>query len=199
MNGGGYVKWTKKLFDKFDKVLDKNGVILYNMSYGSENTSDMFLAISEIIQNTNFNIQDCIIWKKSNAFPNTCSPNKLTRITEFVFVFCRKGEEQTFSCNKEISSIRPTGQKMYKNIFNFIEAPNNDGSCNLNKATYSSELCKRLLNIYAKSNSRIYDPFMGTGTTAVACRNMNNGYICFGSELSKEQVEYSKERINKNE
>jgi DNA modification methylase len=35
---------------------------------------------------------------------------------------------------------------------------------------------------------------MGTGTTALACKNLNMGYI--GSEISLEQVKYSEERLN---
>ena len=50
-----------------------------------------------------------------------------------------------------------------------------------------------LLNIYAKNNSVIYDPFMGTGTTAVACRQLGHSYI--GSELSPQQCEYANSRI----
>ena len=81
-----------------------------------------------------------------------------------------------------------------ENIFNFIEAPNNDGSNKLNKATYSSELCEKLLSIYAHDGMSVYDPFMGTGTTAIACEKMNMEW-CFGSELSEAQVEYSKNRL----
>ena len=151
--------------------------------------------LSDVIDNTNFTIADRIVWKKASALPNNVSHNKLTRITEDIYVFCRKNEFKTFNANKTVSSVRKTGQKMYNNVFNFIEAKNNDGSCKLNKATYSSELCEKLLTIYAKDNAIIYDPFMGTGTTGIACYNM--GLDCFGSELSEAQVEYSKERLLK--
>ena len=59
--------------------------------------------------------------------------------------------------------------------------------------SYSTDLCKKLLSIYARPNSVVYDPFMGTGTTAVACEEM--GFNCIGSELSEAQVEYSKNRL----
>lgn len=83
---------------------------------------------------------------------------------------------------------------MYENIFNFVEAANNDGPCLLNKATYSSELCEKLLNIYCPPNGFVYDPFMGTGTTAVACEKMDLQWS--GSEISVNQVEYANNRIN---
>lgn len=189
-----YIKFSKELFNSFENILSDNGVILYNLSYGAENTECLFLTISEILSETDFTLADVIIWKKPNSIPNCISSNKLTRITEFVFVFCRKSEFLTFYTNKKIVSVRKNGQKMYGNYFNFIEAPNNDGGrCELNKATYSSELCEKLLNFYAKPSATVYDPFMGTGTTAIACEKM--GLSCIGSELSKDQVEYSKERL----
>lgn len=195
-----YCKWTIELFNHYDKVLNKNGVILYNISYGSENPYVMWMAMADIIRNTNFMIADCIIWKKKSALPNNVSKNKLTRITEFVFVICRKTEFKTFNANKKITSHNSKGQAYYENIYNFIEAANNDGACKLNKATYSSELCEKLLNIYANTNSVVYDSFMGTGTTAVACRRFNNfenNIVCIGSELSEAQIQYSKERLTK--
>ena len=85
-----YCDWSIKLFNEFDKVLSKNGIILYNLSYGSENPNVMWMTLGDIVRNTNFMIADCIIWKKKSALPNNVSHNKLTRITEFVFVICRK-------------------------------------------------------------------------------------------------------------
>lgn len=199
MDEDQYVDWTIDLFNHFNTVLDKNGVILYNISYGSENPNAMWRIPGSIIENTDFMIADCIVWKKKSALPNNVSHNKLTRITEFVYVICRKDEFKTFNANKQITKIGKNGQKYYENMFNFIEAPNNDGPCDLNKATYSSDLCLQLLNIYAKEDSVVYDPFMGTGTTAVACHkfNPNDNMVCIGSELSEKQVEYSQERLKK--
>lgn len=191
-----YCNWTVDIFNHYDKILNKNGCVLYNMSYGNENPNTMWLAISDILRKTNFMIADTIIWKKRSALPNNVSHNKLTRIIEYVFVLCRKDEYKTFNCNKKVKSYNSKGQKYYENIFNFVEAKNNDGTNPYNKATYSTELCEKLLNIYAKEGNTIYDSFMGTGTTAVACVKLNMN--CYGSELSKNQCDFAIERI-KNE
>lgn len=195
MTDDEYSAFTQKLFVEFDRILKPSGVVLYNISYGSENRDGMFKAIYHIIENTPFTIADVIVWKKKSAFPNSTSPNKLTRITEFVFVFCRKGEELLFHANKPVTSIRPSGQKAYGNVFNFIEAANNDENCPIHKATYSTELCSKLLSIYAKPHSLIYDPFMGTGTTAVACKNLGHDYI--GSDISEAYCRWANDRISK--
>ncbi len=193
-----YCDWTVDIFNHFDQVLTPNGVVLYNISYGSEYPNALWLVVGDIIKRTNFMIADCIIWKKKSALPNNVG-NKLTRITEFVFVLCRKDEFKTFNINKKVKSISRTGQKYYENVFNFIEAANNDGTCKINKATYSSDLCLQLLDIYANENTTVFDPFMGTGTTAVACEKFcqNDTMMCIGCELSEAQIQFSKDRLAK--
>ena len=199
--GEEYCDWCIDIFNHIDKILKPNGVVLWNVSYGTDATINtegiglMWNSISDIIRHTNFTVADKIVWKKKSALPNNVSPNKLTRICEEVFVFCRKNEYKTFHANKEVSKIGKNGQQFYKVIYNFIEAPNNDGSTSLNKATYSSNLCVQLLNMYAPKNGLVYDPFMGTGTTGIACEILNLN--CIGTEIDAEQVEYSKERLNK--
>lgn len=191
-----YLDWSVDLFNSYEEILKENGVVLYNVSYSAENNPNiMWLLISEIINKTKFMVADCIIWKKGSALPNNVSHNKLTRITEFVFVFCRKEEYKTFNCNKKVKSRSKTGQRYYENIFNFFEARNNDGSNNLNKATFSTDFCEKLINIYLKEGNLVYDSFMGTGTTANACIKLGLNFI--GSELSEAQCKYGEERIIK--
>ena len=200
MTSEKYRDWCVKLFNTFDTILSENGLVLWQVSYGtnvsgnSESIGLMWNVLSDVIDKTDFTIADRIVWKKSSAIPNNTSSNKLTRITEDVYVFCRKSEYKTFHANKGLVSVNErTGQKFYNNIFNFIEARNNDGSNPYNKATYSTELCEKLLAIYAQKDTVVYDPFMGTGTTANACKNM--GLDCYGSEISKNQVNYANERL----
>ena len=191
-----YCNWIVKLFNNFDDILQKDGVIIWNISYGCEKPNSMWLSLFHILEKTNFMISDSIVWKKSSCLPNNTSHHSLSRICEFIFILCRKSEYETYQANKKITSVSSTGQKYYENIFNFITAPNNDGSCDLNKATYSSELCVKLLKIYAKKNDVVYDPFMGTGTTAIGCEIYGNkDMICIGSEISLEQVKFSKKRL----
>lgn len=188
-----YIDWTISLFNKFDLVLKENGVILYNFSYSIENPSLPYILMSSIISRTNFTIADTIIWKKSNSIPHPASYNRLNRIVEFIFVICRKPEIKTFTCNKKVVKTSLKGQNYYEIIDNFIIAKNNDGPSELNKATYSTELCEKLLTIYGDEGYIVYDPLIGTGTTAFAAKKLKMNYI--GSEISKSQVEYCEKRL----
>lgn len=186
-----YLKWSIALFNKYDNILQKNGVILYNISYGNENPNILWLLIADIIKNTNFMIADCIIWKKSTALPNSTSKNKLTRIC--VFVIVRKNEYKTFNSNKKIINVSSRGQNFYEVFYNYIEAKNNDGSNSLNKATFSGEFVQKLLNMYATKETIVYDSFSGIGTTFFKCKELGIDFI--GSELSADQCNFIEGKI----
>lgn len=60
-------------------------------------------------------------------------------------------------------------------------------------APYPIELPTRLIKLYTFSNDIVLDPFMGSGTTAIACINENRRYI--GFELNKDFYINSLKRI----
>lgn len=195
INNNNYAEWIVSIFDEFNRILATNGVVLWNMSYGSENTECMSLTVAEIIKKSNFTLADILVWKKPTATPNNVSPNKMTRICEYVYVFCRKTEFLTFETNKKEISKSDSGQSIYENIYNFFEAQNNDEPTPLNKATFSTAFVDKLIKMYVKAHSLVLDCFMGTGTTAIACMNKNINFI--GCELSPAQCDYANTRIKK--
>lgn len=52
---------------------------------------------------------------------------------------------------------------------------------------------ERLLLASTKENALILDPFMGSGTTAVACKKLNRNFI--GIEKEPEFIRLAKNRI----
>ena len=56
------------------------------------------------------------------------------------------------------------------------------------------ELMEHLIKIFSKKGALVVDPFLGSGTTAIACKN--TGRKCIGIELNKEYFEISKRRLN---
>lgn len=163
-----YTEFVKNLFMHFDQILKPDGVILYNFSYSAQSVerTKMYWDILNMINNTNFLIIDQITWKKTTALPISAH-NKLSRVCENVFAIARKSEFKTFKANKPVSKTLGN-QVFYEYVTNFIEAPNNDGVTLLNRATFSSELVVKLLKLYCYSKDCVvYDPFMGTGTTAL--------------------------------
>ena len=185
-----YLQIRLNEFKEFSRIMEDTGVICYNLSYHNENPILPTLLMTLIHQETDLTLADMITWKKSTAIPFQTSPTKLSRICELVYVIVKKEFLHEFKTNKEISKINEkTGQKFYKNYTNLIEAKNNDSiKCKL-KASFSEDFVTKLLDIYFHEGSLIYDPFMGIGTTARACKKSSRNYI--GSELDKEHFDIS--------
>lgn len=55
---------------------------------------------------------------------------------------------------------------------------------------------KDILNMFSKENDLILDPFIGSGSVAVACKQINRNYI--GFEIDLEYCKIAKERLKKN-
>lgn len=183
-----YLEVRTNEFKEFSRIIDDRGVICYNISYHNENPILPTLLMTKIHQETDLTVADIITWKKSNAIPFQTSPTKLSRLCELVYVIVKKNHLHNFITNKEISKINEkTKQKFYKNYTNLIEAKNNDGIKTKLKASYSEDLVLKLINIYFPKDSLIYDPFIGIGTTARACKKSNRKFI--GSELDKEHYD----------
>lgn len=193
MNYDDYMEWLMNIFKCYDRILAKNGVILFNINYSTDKKTNIapFELIVRLEKESNFTLADNICWKKSNALPNNVS-NKLTRIWENVLVFVRKEDYKTFNINKKVKSISRTGQKYYEGMLNFITAKNNDGVNKLNKATFSTDLVNQLLDMYYVGGV-VLDNFNGTGTTTKAC--YDRGIECIGIEKDEEQCEFAKMRL----
>ena len=192
-----YIKIRVEEFKEFERISKDDGVICYNISYHNENPILPQLLIAEIHKQTNLTIADIITWKKKNSIPFQTSPTKLSRICELIYVIVKKDNLHSFKTNKEISKINEkTGQKFYKNYTNYIEAKNNDGFNSKLKASFSTDLVEKLIDIYFPENSIIYDPFIGIGTTAKGCISKKCNYI--GSERVNEFYNDSKINIKNN-
>lgn len=189
-----YIQIRLEEFIQFQRIIKDEGVILYNISYHNENPILPLLLITEVHKQTDLTVADMISWKKSHSIPFQTSPTKLSRLVEQVYVIVKKDKLHSFRTNKEVSKVnQKTGQKFYKGYNNLVEAKNNDGViCDL-KASYSSELVSKLIDIYFPKPSIIYDPFSGIGTTAVACKNSGLDYI--GSEINESFWKISNDRL----
>ena len=60
-------------------------------------------------------------------------------------------------------------------------------------APYPIELVERFINLYSYEKDLILDPFIGSGTTAIAANNLNRNYI--GYEISEDYCELANKRI----
>ena len=65
--------------------------------------------------------------------------------------------------------------------------------CGWHPTTKNIEILERIIRAYSNENNLILDPFMGSGSTAIACKLSNRDYI--GCELDKVYIRKARERI----
>jgi len=78
---------------------------------------------------------------------------------------------------------------------NFLVAKPNKkekGDDNTHITVKPIHLIEHLIKIFSKKNSLVVDPFLGSGTTAIACKNTERN--CIGIEINEEYYEISKKR-----
>lgn len=104
----------------------------------------------------------------------------------------RDGTEKYYSAPSRRIKLNPLGACPPDYLEVNTNCSENDGSDN-HYATYPQKLIIPLIKAGSKKKDTILDPFMGSGTTGVACVNLNRNFI--GIEISPEYCKISEKRI----
>lgn len=123
---------------------------------------------------------DILSWHKTNALPNF--HNKYLSDTEYCLYF-RKGRPgrcwpQSYEDAKTywLESINATDKKLWGH-----------------PTIKPINIIEKLIRNSSKEKQMVFDPFMGSGTTGVACKRLNRNFI--GGDLDGHWVTIAKERI----
>lgn len=158
---------------KFSEWIPKCYEILQNDSHAYFMTNNKNLKeILITIENVGFKIFKTLIWAKDN-----CITNMYYMDSHEYIIFCRKGK-----ANK----INNCGTKSVLNYAN----PKNK----VHPTEKPIDMLQVLIGNSSEENDIVLDPFMGSGTTGVACKNLNRNFI--GIELDDKYFDIAKKRIN---
>lgn len=152
-----------------------------------------------------------IIWEKQQATAPMCAKKRIMPIHENISIFYKK-----------LGTYNPQMRYGFNNYSGFFDENKkigeiyqaksahrecNDGSrypisvvkySNVRKSLHPTqkplELVKWLIKTYTNEGDVVFDPFMGSGTTGVACKELNRGFI--GVELDGNYFKSAKERID---
>ena len=130
-----------------------------------------------IIEENNFTFTKSLIWDKGNKIMGQYYMSQFEYI-----LFIRKGKAKKIN-NCGTSDLLSVPNKKTKNV---------DGS-NIHDTEKPVDLMEILIKNSTNENDLIIDPFMGSGTTGVACKNLNRDFI--GIELDEKYFEIAKKRI----
>ena len=171
-------KMSKLLFPEFDRLLKETGALII---FGAQEWAYHYW--KPAIEN-NFHFKCQIIWIKSNPIPQIRKKNYRSAHENIVW-FARYNEKKVPFIFNFIN------QPEMKNVF---EYPILGGNERWQHPTQKPlELIKKLILIHSNEKDAVLDPFMGSGTTAVAAKQLKRNYI--GIDISKEYCEIAKKRL----
>lgn len=194
-----YLELLQKVFLETYRVLVNGGRACVNVAnVGRKPYIPLSDYLSRIMIDIGFNMRGEIIWNKaSSASPSTAwgswksASNPILRdIHEYILVFS-KGDYKKNKRNKENTISRDDFIEWTKSIWTMkAESAKRIG----HPAPFPEELPYRLIQLYSYKGDIILDPFMGSGTTALASLKSGRNFI--GYEVKEEYVRLAYDRLS---
>jgi len=214
----GYSFDFENVAQELYRVTKQGGVVVWVVGDATINGSETGTSFTQALyfKECGFNLHDTMIWNKKNPTPNDTRQNRYRQAFEYMFIFS-KGKPMTcnyiyepckfygLSAEKLGSQRKKNGDrrtdierrrkkqvvKKYKtrsNVWFFAV-----GGDKKHPAVFPEQLANDHIISWSNEGNLVYDPFMGSGTTAkMAIANQRNW---IGSEISSEYCEIIKERI----
>lgn len=123
-------------------------------------------------------LYDKRIWKKDPAWENsrwTSNTLKAVSETEDLYVFWKPGE---YTVNRDRLTETEWKEWGYRQVWNIRSVRKND----THEAKFPDELARRVIKLFSDQGDIVLDPFIGSGTTAVAAIKENRQYIGIDKE-----------------
>jgi site-specific DNA-methyltransferase (adenine-specific) len=162
------------------ELLRVSGIIFYNIQIVTGSKRAFFKIIGEFSEQ----LKDIVIWDKGVSQP-AMSPGVLNRQSELILIF-----EKDNAISRKFSKYN-FERGTLGDIWNISRGKKIDKS---HGAVFPEKLVSTILENFSNEGDIVYDPFMGSGTTAVVSQKLNRKWL--GSELSPNYCELIQKRVD---
>ena len=207
----------KNIANKLKDILADGGVIVWVVADSTINGSETGTSFKQALyfKEIGLNIHDTMIYRKLNYAPLT--HNRYEQEFEYMFCFS-KGKPKTFNPIKvpckyagtetwgsssfykksdgelvKVGKKKIGDTKIKGNIFEYQTGSKTETKEYRHPAMFPLKLAQDHIISWSNENDTVLDPFMGSGTTGVACKHLNRNFI--GIELDNNYFEIAKKRI----
>jgi len=166
------------------RVLKPNGQI-----YVFCGTQQIPIYMREFIDKWFF--RNLLVWYKTNPPPRLSKTNYIFATEYIVYAIKDKGKPSLSTFN--FSSQSTMHNTFISGALQGKERLKEENGMAIHPTQKPLAILKKLIEVSSKKGSIILDPFMGIGSTAVACKEL--GRIYLGCELNPKYVEWANKRI----
>jgi site-specific DNA-methyltransferase (adenine-specific) len=164
-----YVSWQRQCLEQMMRLINEDGAIFYNHKWRVQ--GGLLQDRSEILEG--FPVRQIIIWKRKGGI--NFNPGYFLPTYEVIYLIAKPRFKLAPKAN------------VHGDIWEFMQDMNNP-----HPAPFPLALIERI--VQSTNAQLVLDPFMGSGTTAVACQNLDRSFI--GIELSPSYCELARKRLN---
>lgn len=202
----------KSIAKELYRVLKDGGVVVWNVFDKTEKGSKTGTSLRQCLyfQEIGFNINDYMIWRKTNPMPAVRQP-RYSSCFEFMFVLskgspkafnpimrqCKCGGQVYDSTCKNIDGESGRTHKTFNVNKEMVEYNVWDMAVAQNKtehpAVFPYELAYKHIISWSNEGDIVLDPFMGSGTVALACIDTGRKYV--GIDMNRDYVDMAEKRI----
>ena len=185
-----YDNFCKFWLTECKRVLKDNGSIWVIGTYHN------IFRLGYHIQNIGYWILNDVIWKKNNPMPNF----RGTRFTNAheTLIWASKNKKSKYTFNYQSLKCLNDDLQMRSDwtlpICNGSERIKKNGK-KVHSTQKPESLLHRILLASTNKDNFVFDPFLGTGTTAVVAKKLSRNY--FGIEKEKKYFKTAKQRLEK--
>ncbi|WP_240624906.1 DNA-methyltransferase [Staphylococcus debuckii] len=177
--------YNKKWIKLCKRVMKDNATIWIS------GTLHNIYSVGMALEEEGFKILNNITWQKTNPPPNLGCRN-FTHSTETI-LWAKKDTKKAkhFFDYSRMKSIN--GDKQMKDVWTGNLTPQHEkvfGSHPTQKPLY---LLERIIQASSQKCDVVLDPFLGSGTTAVACKKLERNYI--GIDINQDYLEIAEKRL----
>jgi modification methylase len=194
-----YRLFLNRVWEEVYRVLVPGGRVCLNVAnLGRKPYLPLHAFFTEDMLKAGFLMRGEVIWNKASAagtstawgsWKSAKNPT-LRDVHEYILIFskqsfARNGDDKRSTISKEefleyTKSVWSFGSESAKKIGH--------------PAPYPVELPSRCIKLYTFEGDVVLDPFMGSGTTAVAAKSLDRHYV--GYDVDKDYVELAKRRLD---
>ena len=198
-----YLDLLKNCFTEIYRVLVNGGRACINIAnVGRKPYIPLSDYVSKIMIEIGFNMRGEIIWNKSagagistawGSFQSASNPI-LRDVHEYILIFSKGNYKRERDKNEKEFRYDNISKEEFIEWTKSIWTMNPESAKRIgHPAPFPEELPNRLIKLFSFTNDIVIDPFMGSGTTAIAAIKNNRNFV--GYEINEEYINLANNRI----
>ena len=198
-----YLDLLKNCFTETYRVLVNGGRACINIAnVGRKPYIPLSDYVSKIMIEIGFNMRGEIIWNKSagagistawGSFQSASNPI-LRDVHEYILIFSKGNYKRERDKNEKEFRYDNISKEEFIEWTKSIWTMNPESAKRIgHPAPFPEELPNRLIKLFSFTNDIVIDPFMGSGTTAIAAIKNSRNFV--GYEINEEYINLANNRI----